>query len=40
MLDQIQIWLLLGLALVAWIRFAEHPNARTLRTALATTFGA
>jgi hypothetical protein len=39
MLQRVEFWLLIGLATVAWIRFADHPTARNLRAAIADTLG-
>ncbi len=35
MLSEAQALLLLALAAVAWIRYADHPTARNLRAAIA-----
>ncbi len=39
MFGQFEALLLLLFAALAWIRFAEHPTARNLRAAIASTFG-
>ena len=37
MSDQAIVWLMVAIAGLAWIRFAEHPTARNLRAAIADT---
>lgn len=37
MSDQDVFWLMVAIAGLAWIRFAEHPTARNLRAAIADT---
>lgn len=37
MLSEIETLLLLALAVAAWVRYAEHPTAHNLRTAIADT---
>jgi hypothetical protein len=37
MLKEVQALLLLALAAVAWVRYADHPTARNLRAAIADT---
>lgn len=37
MLSEVQALLLLALAAMAWVRYADHPTARNLRTAIADT---
>jgi hypothetical protein len=39
MLQRVEFWLLVLLAGLAWIRFADHPTARNLRAAIADTLG-
>jgi hypothetical protein len=39
MVQRLELWLLVALAAVAWIRFADHPTARNLRAAIADTLG-
>jgi hypothetical protein len=36
-MSQLWMWLMLGLAALAWVRYAEHPTARNLRAAIAAT---
>ena len=39
MFQQLATWLVLALAALAWIRFAQHPTARNLRAAIIDTLG-
>jgi hypothetical protein len=39
MSDQDMLWVMAAIAALAWVRFAEHPTARNLRTAIADTLG-
>lgn len=36
-MSQLWAWVMLGLAALAWVRYAEHPTARNLRAAIAAT---
>lgn len=38
-MSNLRFLLLLLLAALAWVRFADHPTARNLRAAIADTLG-